>query len=101
MPTFNEEHLVDVIWNTWEEFDGHFEPLSSGDFSIHMVTFDNSWSWNCAQVDVELKWYFSNVFDIEFFGWGLIVWNLLIKEYLSLFKLLRDSIRQNIDSFIS
>jgi len=65
MTTFNEKHLIDIVWHSWEELDDHSESLSCDNFTVHMAAFDYSLTGNCRKINSEFERYFADVLDEE------------------------------------
>lgn len=66
MAAFNEEHLIYVVWNTWEELHHNSEAIASYDFTAHVVALDDAWTGNRRKVYTEFERHFAHVLDEEF-----------------------------------
>ena len=83
MATFNEEHLMNIVWNSREEFNIYLEFFACNNFTSSWGAFNDSWSGNSREINAEFKWDFANVFNLEVFRSRLIVGNLTKVNFIA------------------
>ena len=67
MSTLYQEHLIYIVWNTWEEFDNYFVFLSSSYLSSHRMALNKAWPGYSRKIHVELEGNFTNILNQEVF----------------------------------
>jgi len=72
---FNQERLVDVVGDAWEELDTDLEALICEHFAGHVAALDDALAREGAQVDVELEGHLADVLNKEVSWLALVVGN--------------------------